>query len=917
MDRWQVNSYRQHRRLLCIVVAAVVFAGGGGVWGQEEQDHFRLPANTVPIGYDVQLTVDLDQFTFFGTVQVSLRANNVSSHVTLNAKELDVSNVKLSEDTTGRQLALVVYVMQNDSEMVRFNFDSDLLPAHTYRLSIDFAGNITDDLKGLYKSSYYRGTEERYVATTFNAAAYARKILPCYDEPQLKAKFKLRIYHKPEYRALSNMPVENRIESANADNMTVTEFIESPPMSSYLLAFVVSDFGEIRTDAKFAAHAQLSVINSTRYALDFTKDAIGHLEGFFKRPYQLAKLDIVAIDDFLMGAMENWGLITYKTSRIVYRQGMDKTEKLQSVTKIVFHELIHQWFGNEATSAWWSYIWLNEGFTVFLESYVLDQMRPQWRTMDQFLVNEVHPVMERDVLPKTRPMTKQIDTPEKIAGIYDFVVYPKAASVIRMWQSVVGKRVFDDFLVEYLIDRSYKAATEEDMIRVLQDVVDRHGVKVPPVKDLVQSWTMNPSFPVVTVERFANGSVSVTAAPAKTFCIPLNWISRSNKSGLEWITNLEGQKSIKLEGVGADEWILFNPNQYGYYRVNYDQKSWNLIIDALKNDHQKIPTLSRAQLIDDGLALAKIDQLNIDVLLAILDYLPKELDLIPLKAGFKAFRYLHRMLQGNEFYSIYLEHQMTILDQIYDRMLNNSMDDHMSRLYRAEVRKVACELGVRNCLEHALEQFDAFVTIDPDLRAPVICGAMKGSESFNVWALVVRRMLHITRNFEQKRINIEEFEDILYGFGCVVSEDRLENYLMMSLTYADTLDESDRIKMFNYIANSGVNGTDMALFRLNNDFRTLKRRYGSVTEIISNLKNTITTEGQLQQFTNFMQNNTDTDLNLLLAEVFTEAQSNVRWAKDKLPDISKWIATHNSAFIFSFSKTVLALALIVTTYRLQ
>lgn len=94
--------------------------------------------------------------------------------------------------------------------------------------------------------------------------------------------------------------------------MTVTEFIESPPMSSYLLAFVVSDFGEIRTDAKFAAHAQLSVINSTRYALDFTGDAIGHLEGFFKRPYQLAKLDIVAIDDFLMGAMENWGLITYK-----------------------------------------------------------------------------------------------------------------------------------------------------------------------------------------------------------------------------------------------------------------------------------------------------------------------------------------------------------------------------------------------------------------------------------------------------------------------------------------------------------------------------------------------------------------------------------------------------------------------------
>lgn len=83
-------------------------------------------------------------------------------------------------------------------------------------------------------------------------------------------------------------------------------------MSSYLFAFVVSDFSELRLDGTFAAHAQPSVINSTRYALEFTKDAIDYLGRFFRRPYQLSKLDIVAVDDFLMGAMENWGLITYK-----------------------------------------------------------------------------------------------------------------------------------------------------------------------------------------------------------------------------------------------------------------------------------------------------------------------------------------------------------------------------------------------------------------------------------------------------------------------------------------------------------------------------------------------------------------------------------------------------------------------------
>ncbi|XP_065073168.1 aminopeptidase N-like [Ochlerotatus camptorhynchus] len=908
MGRLQVSC--SYHILLCVVVVLSF-----GVNGQIP-NHFRLPVNSDPIGYDVELTVDLERSKFFGTVQISLKANNDSNYVTLNAKELDVSNVALTEDS-GRKLQLITYVMQNDSEMVRFNFDSNLRSAHTYQLSIDFAGNITDDLKGLYKSSYYRGTEERFVATTFNAAAYARKIFPCYDEPQLKAKFKLRIFHKPEFRALSNMPVENRSESVNSDNMTVTEFIQSPPMSSYLLAFVVSDFGEIRMDSKFAAHAQLSVINSTRYALNFTRDAIEYLGIFFKRPYQLNKLDIVAIDDFLMGAMENWGLITYKTSRIVYREGLDKTEKLQSVTKIVFHELIHQWFGNEATSAWWSYIWLNEGFTVFLESYVLDKMHPEWRTMDQFLVNEMHSVMERDVLPDTRAMTKPIDTPDQIAGIYDFAVYPKAASIIRMWQSIVGMTVFDDFLLAYLADRSYKAATEEDMIRVLQNTVDKHGLKLPPMKQIVQSWTSNPSFPVVSVNRLANGSAEVTARPSKTFYIPLNWISKSKKSGSEWITHLEGEKLINLKDVGLVEWVIFNPNQFGYYRVNYDQKSWNLFIEALKQDHHQIPTLSRAQLIDDALALAKDNQLNIEILLGILDYIPTELDLIPLKAAFKALRYLNRMLQGNEFFSTYQQYQSNLLAHVYDQMLRNSNDDHVSRLYRVEVREVACELGVHRCLQDALALFEGFVTIDPDLRGSVMCGALKGSEHYDVWALMVRRMVYIVRNFEQKRINVEEFEDILYGFGCVVSEDRLDNYMMLSLSYTETLEEADRIKIFNYIANSGVNGTNMALYRLNNDVKTLKRRYGSVTEIISNLRYAINTPEQLQEYSNFLRNNTDVDLGLLLNDVYNDAQKNVLWAKEKSPVISKWISAHSLAFSLHISRILIVVGFVVAVYPFQ
>lgn len=125
---------------------------------------------------------------------------------------------------------------------------------------------------------------------------------------------------KPEsnrkyYKANNENQTNSRylVRSATPDNsMSLTTFVESRPMSSYLFAFVVSDFSKLSLGDNYTAYAQPSVINTTQYALDFTQEAISYLGTFFKRSYQLPKLDIVAVDDFLMGAMENWGLITYK-----------------------------------------------------------------------------------------------------------------------------------------------------------------------------------------------------------------------------------------------------------------------------------------------------------------------------------------------------------------------------------------------------------------------------------------------------------------------------------------------------------------------------------------------------------------------------------------------------------------------------
>ncbi|XP_055597305.1 LOW QUALITY PROTEIN: aminopeptidase N-like [Uranotaenia lowii] len=898
---------------LLTVCSVLTILSGKFVCGQIEAAHYRLPDNTFPLKYDVTLSVDLAKSSFSGTVRIALNATRNTDNVTLNVRDLNILATKLTAvDGTGAELRIMGYVMQNDSEMVSFRIDGQLNANRAYQLDIDFTGAIKNDLKGLYKSSYYRDAEERFIATTFNAAAFARKIFPCYDEPQLKAKFRLRIYHDRQLHALSNMPVERRTDEANPNGFSLTVFEESPEMSTYLLAFVVSDFQVRQLDNMFGAYAQQSVINSTVYALNFTRQAIGHMNLFFNRPYQLPKLDIVAVDDFLMGAMENWGLITYKTSRIAYREGLDKTEKLQAVTKIVFHELIHQWFGNEVTCAWWSYVWLNEGFAVFLESYVLDQMRPDWQIMDQFLVNEMHPVMERDVIPKTRPMTIPINSPQEIEKIYDFVVYPKAASVIRMIASIVGSEIFNDFIIQYLSDRSYNSSTEDDLIRVLQMVIQKHGLQIPTLSLIIKSWTSNPSFPLVSVKRdYSENVLQLSAIPAKTFEIPLSFISKAYASNLSWLSSTEDSKILSLENIPSSDWILLNPNQNGYYRVNYDTQSWNLLSQALQQDHNQIPKLSRAQLINDCLYFVLHKQLPVEILLDILSYLPHEKGLVPLKAGFKGFRTLSRLIRGNDLEQSYIGMQTKILEQLYRSMLNNTETDHVSKLYRYEVRRIACEMAVPQCLEFAINHFEVFETIDADYRSTVLCGAIKSSSSSTVWTMTLKRLTYIVRNFEQKRIHLEEFEDILYGLGCAIREDQATSLLLLSLSRTDTLEPADRIKMFNLMANSGVNGTNEALQALNEEYDTLKRNYGSVTEIVDNLRNSISTQEQLRQLNQIISTNTDLDLKPTLHEVYEEARQNVQWTDQNLPSIAKWIAdSENLAAAMGLSRFVLVLGVI-------
>lgn len=205
-------------------------------------------------------------------------------------------------------------------------------------------------------------------------------------------------------------------------------FETTVPMSTYLIAFIVSDFHNVSKENQ-AVYARDEYITEGRgdYALDVGIATIDALEDFIGINYALEKLYQAAIPDayFYFGAMENWGLATYKERYLLFKENVTTSSEKQTITTIIAHEYGHQWFGNLVTCEWWSYIWLNEGFATYFEYYAASIVQPTWRLMDQFLLKSVQYALLSDSVETTRPMTFDVGSPSEIQALFDAVAYDK------------------------------------------------------------------------------------------------------------------------------------------------------------------------------------------------------------------------------------------------------------------------------------------------------------------------------------------------------------------------------------------------------------------------------------------------------------------------------------------------------------
>lgn len=415
----------------------------------------RLPETVSPVHYDLFLHPNLTSLDFSGAVRIRLQVHQDTSTVVLHSKDLQVSSALLLAPEGARPLQMLEYPAHHQLALLS---DTQLTTGRRYELQLQFSANLSDSFHGFYKSSYRTSSGDvRMVASTQFEATSARAAFPCFDEPAFKANFTIQIIREGRHMALSNMPKLQTV--ALPGGLFEDQFDTTVKMSTYLVAFIVSDFLSVskytQHGVKISVYAVAEKIDQTEFALDAAVRLLDFYDDYFDIPYPLPKQDLAAIPDFQSGAMENWGLTTYRESGLLFDPNKSSASDKLGITMVIAHELAHQWFGNLVTMQWWNDLWLNEGFAKFMEFVSVNITNPELQVNDFFLA-KCFEAMEVDSLSSSHPVSTPVESPTQIQEMFDDVSYDKGACILNMLRDFLTPEVFKVGIVRYLKLYSYQ-----------------------------------------------------------------------------------------------------------------------------------------------------------------------------------------------------------------------------------------------------------------------------------------------------------------------------------------------------------------------------------------------------------------------------------------------------------------------------
>lgn len=562
----------------------------------------RLIDFFTPHHYVLSLDLDRPARTFTGTVTITGAMAATANDIRLHAKDLTIETVVIDGQ--------IAHWQQSDNDELVITGDQ-LQPGKKHIVVIRFDGTITDAMHGLYPCYYeHAGVKKELLATQFESH-HAREVFPCIDEPAAKATFDVTLTTEPSITVLGNMPIKSQDDEGER---MVTTFETTPYMSTYLLAFATGELQRKTATTKdgvevnvWATPAQPAT--SLDFPLDIAVRVIEFYNDYFGIAYPLPKADHVALPDFSSGAMENWGLITYREIALLADPATTSIASRQYVASVIAHELAHQWFGNLVTMEWWNDLWLNESFATLMSYVAIDDIHPEWETWLDFSLEESIVALRRDALDGVQPVQVDVNHPDEISTLFDgAIVYAKGARLMRMVQHYIGEEAFRKGLTDYFADFAYKNTVGNDLWDKLAAASGKD------IKDLMNTWISQSGYPVVTLAR-DGGELTLTQEQffvgshqpsSKQWPIPLN----AGADMPELLTDTTA-------GVSINQPVQLNVGDTAHFITKYDDMSLNALTQAISQG--TLDTTSRIQLLNEAIMLARGGYQSSSTLIPLLD----------------------------------------------------------------------------------------------------------------------------------------------------------------------------------------------------------------------------------------------------------------------------------------------------------
>ncbi|KAJ4396954.1 Aminopeptidase 2 mitochondrial [Gnomoniopsis smithogilvyi] len=490
---------------MCRHAGALESSSSTNVAGRE-----LLPTNVVPKHYDLTLEPDFSKFTFDGTVVIDVDVAEDSKSISLHTLELDIHSAKISAN--GKVVSDSPQVSYDEKTQVsKFDFSDAISKGSEAQLEIKFTGHLNDKMAGFYRSTYKKedGTEG-VLATSQMEPTDARRAFPCFDEPALKATYTVTLIADKNLTCLSNMDVasETDVQSTiSGSTRKAVKFNKSPLMSTYLVAFIVGELNYVETNA-FRVPVRVYAppgqdIEHGRFSLDLAAKTLAFYEKVFGIEFPLPKMDQVAIPDFAQGAMENWGLVTYRVVDLLLDEKSSGAATKERVAEVVQHELAHQWFGNLVTMDWWEGLWLNEGFATWASWYSCNAFYPEWNVWQTFVTDTLQGALSLDSLRSSHPIEVPVKRADEINQIFDAISYSKGSCVLRMISTYLGEDTFLEGVRRYLKKHAYGNTQTGDLWASLAEASGKE------VEEVMASWTKEVGYPVVTVSETSPDTIHV------------------------------------------------------------------------------------------------------------------------------------------------------------------------------------------------------------------------------------------------------------------------------------------------------------------------------------------------------------------------------------------------------------------------